>query len=228
MEKYIYKENDEGETEAFITPEYEEFRTRKKIERKLKEAGISSTKWEYTFSTYKGTDPLNNIPKLKKFCDKFEEAKGVHLYLWSRKNSTQKSTLASIIAMSLVAKGYKVRFILMSTLVYNLQQENFKPECKEFIEDVEDADFLVIDDSFDKTKVTMYKSGYQISFIDNFLRKRLDVDTRNTCFTSNYPISELKETYGQHIHALIERHVKKPMEFSEPINDFNVETFWDE
>ena len=38
-----------------------------------------------------------------------------------------------------------------------------------------ECDFLIIDDSFDKKKATIFKSGYQIPFLDEFLRTRLEI-----------------------------------------------------
>lgn len=216
----------DGETVAVRSPEWIKNNERKVSEVRYRKAGIAKTKWELDFDTYQGEDSNKHVDKLRKFVTNFHKAHGVNLYLWSTMNSTQKSTMASVVGMRLIDKGLKVRFILMSTLTTHLQNENFEEESKAYVEDISDADFLIIDDAFDSKKATMYKSGYQISFIDTFLRKRLEVDCLNTCFTSNIPIDDLKETYGPHIYALIERHVSLPMAFNEPFHDFNPDEFW--
>lgn len=227
MERFSYEEID-GELVAVINPKWERLQNKKKLSLKYKKAGLAENKWEFSFEDYKGEDINNNLPKLKKFVSKFATAKGVNLFLWSHQNSTQKSTMASVVSMELLQRGYTVRFILMSELVPHLTNEQFKEESKTFIDELSNIDFLVIDDAFDPRKSAMYKSGYQISFIDSFLRRRLEVEGRNTCFTSNFSIEQLEENYGQHIYALIYRHCKMPMNFNEPIHDFNPDNFWDD
>ena len=227
MEKYTYEKNEEGEFEAVISPEWERAQKQGFLNIKYKEAGIAKDKWNFTFKSYKGKDPQKFIPRLEKYCNFFKDAHGIHLYLWSPLNSTQKSTLASVVSMNLIEQGYKVRFVLMSTLVTHLQNEQFKEESKIYIEDLYYADFLVIDDAFDPKKAVLWKSGYQLSFIDTFLRNRLEVEGLNTCFTSNIPIPDILEKYGKNIHALILRHCTLPMNFNEPIHDFNPNKFWE-
>ncbi len=225
MEKFTYETID-GELVATKNPQWERLQNQKRLSIKYRKAGIAESKWKYSFDDYKGEDLKGNLPKLKKFVDNFDAAKGVHLFLWSKKNSTQKSTMASIVAMELLQKGYKVRFLLMSELVPHLTNEQFKEESQKYVAELSDIDFLVIDDSFDD-KVKIYKSGYQISFIDSFLRQRLEVEGLNTCFTSNTPIESIGEKFDRHIQALLERTVT-PFHFDEPINDFNPATFWDD
>lgn len=225
MRKYTFQEGENGERYAIKTEEWEKFQSRKFLESKFKEANIPKKRWKYTFDTYQGVDAFNNIPKLKEYVNRFEDAKGVHLYLWSTLNSTQKSTLASILGMSLVEKGYKVRFVLMSKLISHLQNEQFKEESKQFLEDISDSDFLIIDDAFDLKKATLYKSGFQIPFLDTFLRERLEVECLNTCFTSNIPVEEIETIYNKSIYALIKRHVSL-FECNDPINDFDPKDFW--
>jgi len=227
LEKFTYEEID-GELTAVKNPAWERQQQKKRLAAKYKKAGIAKNKWDFSFESYIGSDLKENIPKLKRFVNNFDKAKGVHLFLWSKQNSTQKSTMASVVAMELLQKGYTVRFLLMSELVPHLTNEQFKEESQKFIEELSDIDFLVIDDSFDPRKSAVYKSGYQISFIDSFLRQRLEVEGLNTCFTSNFSIEELEENYGQHIYALVHRHCKMPMNFNEPIHDFDPDTFWDD
>jgi len=85
---------------------------------------------------------------------------------------------------------------------------------------------LIVDDAFDPKKITLYKSGYQLPFLDTFFRRRIEGLKKAICFTSNVPISEIGGTFGQSIQALIKRSAPDPMEFSDEINDFDVEDLW--
>jgi len=197
----------------------------------LKKANISTKVTDFSLKEdYIGNDDNGNIPKLIKYIDEFEERfSKVSLYLWSEQNSTQKTTVASIIGKELILKKYKVKLILMDTLIKLLQDASFDKEKEILLEQYSKADLLIIDDCFDKAKMTVYKSGYQFAFIDSFLRNRLEVVTKATIFTSNVCPTTISKSFNISIEKLINRNVY-PMEFKDSIelkNDFNPENIWE-
>lgn len=169
--------------------------------------------------------------KLNLYVENFDKKfNKVHLYFWSTENGTQKTTTASILAKELSLKGKNVNFVLMSDLSKILVKEAFETEVSDKVNDFLNCDFLVIDDSFDAKKMTIYKSGYQIPFLDTFLRKRLETVGKATCFTSNIRLESInEEVFGTSIVKLMERSVLDPFNFTchySKKNDFNPQDLW--
>jgi len=207
IKKFDYITDSDGETVVVPTKEWKEYKQRKDFEDKLKIQGIRVDSWGLDFDDYIGEDENGNIPKLRMYVDEFEaKFRSIHLYLWSRKNGTQKSTIASIIAKHLIRKKFDARFTLMSNLLNMLEREKFDPTLTKKLDGYRNCDFLVIDDSFDKHKVTVYKSGYQLPFLDTFLRNRLEIQGLATCFTSNCPPEEISNAgFDTHMESLVVR-----------------------
>ena len=183
---------------------------------------------EHRLDEYRGEDRNGNLPKIKKYISEFGRFKAVNLYLWSPGNASQKTTVAKNIILGLSLQGYECRFILMADLLSLLQREAFSnADVPEQVEGLRAADFLVIDDAFDPRKATVYRSGYQFSFLDTFLRYRMETARKATCFTSNVPISEIGAKWTASIMSLVERSVPTPMEFDDYIEDFGRKGIWD-
>ncbi len=168
--------------------------------------------------------------KAQDFTRNFESRhQGNHLYIWSSKNGTQKTTLAATIGKELAEQGHFVEFILMSELTRLLTSEDFR-DYNERTDRVRYCDVLIIDDSFDTRKMTVYKSGYQIPYLDTFLRNRLEGKRQSTIFTSNvHPESINEEVFGTSLVRLVNRSVLAPIEFSTPWsrrNDFDPNNLW--
>jgi DNA replication protein DnaC len=167
--------------------------------------------------------------KIKKYIAEFEtKFNRVNLYFWSKGNASQKTTVAKNIIVELSLKGFDCYFILMADLLSLLQTETYNHGTESrIINKLRKVDFLVIDDVFDPKKSTLYKSGYQLSFIDTFLRYRLESVAKATCFTSNVPINEIeKKGWTPSIASLIKRSVHTPMEFCDYLIDFKAEDIW--
>lgn len=196
-----------GEDEIRYTKVYLEVSAKAKARRELQKVGIESEILSKTLDSYRGEDKPENIPKLSAFVNKFKEKhKTTHLYLWSPQNSTQKSTTAKIVAKDIFLQGFSVRFVTMGTLTHALKEESFDPEVyRPLTDDCREVDLLVVDDCFDSKKMGLYKSGYQISFLDSFFRDRLEVYRRSTIFTSNVDPNTLSESFGVSLQALITR-----------------------
>jgi DNA replication protein DnaC len=229
--KWTSTVNGEGDEILTETKEWTDYKDHLRTVIACEAAGLVTTDFN-SFDKYVGQDLPRNIPKLKKFVEQFDKTfKSVNLYLWSSRNGTQKSTTAKTLCYELVKRKKLVQFVLMGNLLKSLTNENFadaEHETVSLIDRCRSADFLVIDDSFDPNKVTMYKSGYQLSFLDMFLRQRIEEDRRSTCFTSNIPPDGIDaKVFGVSLKALVVRSIPVPMEFNDGIDDFNPANLWD-
>lgn len=225
--KYRLKYDEEGEDYVEYTDQWKSYLKEQAILKSLQDMGLTDSCIKYGFQTYTGSDSNGKLPKLRKYIEQFQDRyKRVHLYFWSRANSTQKSTMAEAIIVELLKQGVSCQFVLMSKLLSLLTEESFKEDCQAQINKYREAQFLVIDDSFDPKKATLFKSGYQLSFLDTFLRQRLEVEKRATCFTSNVPIDEIEAGWTLSIAKLIERSIPDPMEFQDILGSFNNEDLW--
>lgn len=218
----------DGEESYQETPEWKNYKKLLQTVASLEASDIPSHVATLGFDSYVGED-TSNILKLQKYISDFEKFKAVHLYLWSYLNGTQKTTTASILGKELIQQGYSVRFVLMNTLARLLSERSFNEASVPLLESYLNCDFLILDDVFDKKKATIYKSGFQIPFLDEFLRTRLEIKRKATCFTSNIPVDEIDQTiFGVSIKTLIKRSVI-PLEFTTQycqVDDFNPEDLW--
>lgn len=220
----------EDETLYKETPEWKEYKNKKRTLHSLSSSNIPPHVSSLSLDDYIGKD-REKIDKLKLYVEKFEEKfHAVHLYFWSKENGTQKTTTASIVGKMLLEKGFSVQFVLMSYLLKVLSEEKFNPETTELINKYRNCDFLIIDDSFDKKKATIYKSGFQIPFLDEFLRTRLEVQRKAVCFSSNFSIDSIdEEVFGTSIKMLVKRNVPDPFLFASSFelrNDFDIDELW--
>ena len=223
MVKYVEKEID-GEIYLIKTKEEALYESR------FARTGLPIHVRNLVLKDYIGTN--RSIPrKLTKYVEEFDTRyRNIHLYFWSHDNGTQKTTMASIVGNLLLKKGFSTRFILMGDLLTLLTDLNKGEDSSERRQDLLDCDFLIIDDSFDKKKATIFRSGYQISFLDIFLRDRLERLRKATCFTSNFSIDEIdEEVFGVSLKKLVKRSVPDPFDFSvlySDRNDFDINTLW--
>ncbi|NCC80173.1 MAG: hypothetical protein EOM07_11300 [Clostridia bacterium] len=220
----------DGEEVFKETEEWRDFKRKKKTEALLQVSGIPFHALELSLDDYVGKD-LEKIEKMKIYLKNFDSKfKHIHLYFWSVENSTQKTTMASVLGKDLLTAGFKVQFVLMSRLIKLLSEEKFEPEHEKILNPIRNADFLIIDDSFDKKKATIYKSGFQIPFLDEFLRTRLEIEKKATCFTSNIPIDSIDEdVFGTSMKKLLKRSIPDPFHFKssyELRNDFKPDDLW--
>lgn len=180
------------------------------------------------FDFYIGEDINGNIPKFEKYLNEFDSKfKSVNLYLWSAENGTQKTTMAQSIGCELVKKGFTVQFILMDKLVKLLMQEPFSDSFIRKLELCRRADLLIVDDAFDPKKVTLYKSGFQLPYLDTFLRERIEGDRKAIIFTSNVSILNIGDYFGKSIQELVNRssYAFHMNDYASSVNNF--ESLWD-
>jgi len=141
--------------------------------------------------SYKGLDTNKNIPKLLEFTDNYKRFKSETLYFYGG-NGTQKTTIAAWVAHKLLKQKYTVEYITMKRLV-DLLLPDFINNNSDRINILKKADLLIIDESFDKNKLAIYKSGYQLSFLDDFVRERIQAYGKSNIFISNVAISGIHQ-----------------------------------
>ena len=229
IRKFTEVEKD-GEVILQESKEWQEFKKRKQLTARLQSSHIPTYVENLSLGDYVGND-TDKILKLEKYVSRFgEKFNTVHLYFWSKENGTQQTTTSSIVGKLLLEKGFSVQFVLMGSLMKMLSEEKFNEEYTEVLNAIRSCDFLIIDDSFDKKKATIYKSGFQIPFLDEFLRTRLEIQRKATCFSSNFSLDEIDaEVFGSSLKNLMKRSIPDPFLFRssyELRNDFDIDDLW--
>lgn len=166
---------------------------------------------EFTFNDYKGTKSLNDKKALESIANNFEKFSNRKMIYLYGTNGTQKTSMSFALGRALVEKGYKVYYLLMQELLNNLLPDfNQSDENKKaIITRYQEADFLIIDESFDRNKVTLYNSGYQIPFLDNFLRSRFDINRGSIMFVSNIKPEDISsQGFGDSLQNFIIRNTR--------------------
>lgn len=232
MDEIVRYAEKEIDREIYLTKtkEWEAIQAKGLMNSRFLGSGLPFHVRDLTLRDYIGSN--RSIPrKLTKYVSEFDSKyRNIHLYFWSHENGTQKTTTASIVGKELLAQGKTVRFILMGELLSLLTDLDRKEDAQSRRQDLLMSDYLIIDDSFDKRKATIYRSGYQISFLDIFLRERLEVLKKATCFTSNFSIDEIDEdVFGISLKKLVKRSVPDPFEFTtlySDRNNFDISELW--
>ena len=146
---------------------------------------------------YVGSHSLDNVQRLQKYVTNFEDYTDVMVYVYGP-NGTQKTTLVQWVGASLLDRGYSVRYVLMQNLIEMLwkREDDFDDEAfrGREITKLKTIDLLIVDEAFSREKVSLYKSGYQLPYLDRFLRERFEMHRKGLVFISNHPPEEI----GQH------------------------------
>ena len=161
-------------------------------------------------------------------------SKNCHLYFYG-KNNCSKSFTAKSILLDACEKSINCKFITMGDLLELITDSFADEEKKKLIDSYLNCKLLVIDDSFDKNKCTVFRSGFQLGYIDRFLRKRLETLQLNTIFTSNVKIEDVeKNGFSYDLQNLIERTIllrKGFLEFKDIFvaeeNNIDIKSIWD-
>jgi len=217
---YIYSRIKHGEATVIECECHKLWYDNQLLQYKIKESGLSESVKDYSINDYKSISfPSLVINHIREYVDHFDSKfYQYHLYFWSKENSTQKTTVASWIGKKLLETSHTVKFILMNDLIKLILKANFNEKDSTAVEEYTQCDFLIIDEAFDTSKVTLYKSGFQIPFLDSFLRKRMGSLSKATCFTSNISIEEIGKTFSLSLEKFIERSIIDPMHFKDEIN----------
>lgn len=189
---------------------YKNWENKRDLELKFRKSGCATN---YTFDDYLGDDTSGSLKKVKYIAANPEIFKNAAIYVYGT-NGTQKTSMLKILCKKLIERGYSAQFMSLNTLINSLMvsQSFDKEEAileQKRVESLLDADFLVLDECFDKTKVRLYKSGFQLPALDEFLRQRLEADRKATFFISNEKIETIAEKgYEKSIQDLIQRNVR--------------------
>ena len=96
----------------------------------------------------------------------------------------------------------------MNDLIKMLMKAERDEDIQTQIEKLTEVDLLIIDESFMKERVTIYRSGYQLSFLDTFLRNRIQSNKRGVIFISNISMDDIdKNIFGEGLIDLVKRNV---------------------
>lgn len=178
-----------------------------------RELVLSNVNPDFTFDDYVGTKSLQDLNALKQIAEnpeKFNYKKMIYVY---GPNGVQKTSMCQALGKELIQKGYKVQYQSMNEIINALVKSFNDPDQDQkdyLIQRCASCDFLIIDESFDIKKVTLYNSGFQLPFLDNFLRSRFDINKKSIIFISNKKQTEIeKEGFGQSLQSLIERNTRQ-------------------
>lgn len=160
---------------------------------------------------YVGEASRKHVYNLKNYIARYKEPayQEASIYMWGP-NGTQKTFLAQWLGIEMLRNKRTVKFMLMNRLLQKLSS-NFDsdPELQAFRQELLDVDVLILDESFSKDKVTLYKGGYQLPFLDSFLRERCDALKKGVIYISNNSPQDISEQgFGASIQDLVIRKTK--------------------
>jgi DNA replication protein DnaC len=187
-------------------------------------------------TVYAGEKSKLEVNKLSLFINQFDDAKYNSSIIYMHgQPGTQKTHLAQWIGLELLRKKKKVYYTTMQHLVSSLSSEfDNNPEKIAFKDKLMKVDCLIVDESFMKDKVTLYKSGYQLPFLESFIRERIDAYHKGIIFISNvHPDQIASQGFGEAIQDFIIRNTvpkKAVLEFNDVYHSikasFDVETLF--
>jgi DNA replication protein DnaC len=154
-------------------------------------------------------EPVNIINWINTYIEYFsksERTRAAFCY-WVGTNGTQKTTVAYYTLREILSLNYKAKYLLMNYLLKLLIAAERDDEKQEEVEELLNVDLLIIDEAFDLQKSTIYKSNYQIPFLDSFIRNRLNKN-KGIIFISNNSLQTLnKDKFGNSLIDLLIRQV---------------------
>jgi DNA replication protein DnaC len=211
VSSFIYKEID-GIIYASLNPRYKNLIAQKKYEFLLKESGVPEFYWDIHFENYRGTRSIDSVEKLKKFSLDLDNPKfnHVHFYLFGI-NSSQKTSMGCCVLKEAMRKGKTCKFVLAGDLIDKLlksQGFSVSEDIENYIRNLREADIILIDDAFDPSKSLMWSRPESANLVitawDIFLRSMITSSTK-IIMTSNVPIENIKEKFGESMFHLIDR-----------------------
>ena len=178
-------------------PEHKEERLEKQAKALYKHYGFDMRNYDFNPRKYVGAKSVESKNRLINYVKQFKENPEVQklvVYMYGP-NGCQKSTMASWVGKSLIRDKYSVRYILMDSLIKLLERAERDTEARSDVDLLMKSDLLVIDEAFDKSKVKLFSTGWQNSFIDSFIRTRIQSENKGILFISNVKPEDI-ETQG--------------------------------
>jgi len=216
----------------------EEYQQKLNLYINLERANLRPSMLDYELDKdYKGTKSLESVRKVAQYAQGITgNYKHQSIYLWGP-YGTQKTTVAQWIGKEVVKQDVKPYYVLMRTLTNALvedqydradEHEDSKARRKRLLTSARNADLLILDESFDLAKMTVYKSNYQIPFLDEFIRHRIDMQEKPVVFVSNVSIQNIDPAFAA-IRDMLKRRIsavkgelKFEDNFEEVMNDFDI------
>ncbi len=185
------------------------------LRRRARQSSIWIEALDYNIDKdYVGTRSVKEVSRLKKYVQEFSRFTSSMVYMYGP-NGTQKTTLAHWVGANVLRQGYTVKYLLMQNLLETLsgfERDGTKQQEKQdSIDQLRKVDLLIVDEAFSKDKVTIYDSGYQLPYLDRFLRERCEVLQKGILFISNKPPREIeKQKFSTSIQDFVIRNTSKP------------------
>lgn len=207
---YYYSTNSDGYQTIIECEYHKNWKREKEIETKCKISGILT---DHSFDDYVGENSRYEMRCLKNYAESFSNFKEKTMVYLYGANGTQKTTMSHVVGMTLIRNGFSVYFTTMNKLIGYLVKDSGYDQVDDdtsyILSQCENCDLLIIDESFDPSKVTIYKSGYQIPFLDSFLRNRFEINKKSILFISNIKPSFIEANgYGRSLQNFIERNTR--------------------
>ncbi|MCA1799924.1 MAG: ATP-binding protein [Actinobacteria bacterium] len=206
-----------------------------------KKANLRPSMLEYDpIQHYEGKLSIDSMRKVVRYGCSLDDVKfrTQSLYLYGP-YGTQKTTLAQWLGKKAIERGLTPYYVIMRTLVNALVDSQYndpdtsdaiKQEKAAVISNAAKSDLLIIDESFDLNKMTLYKSNYQLPFLDEFIRDRIDIKEKRIVFVSNVPVKGMDKAFGA-LQDLLARKISAAGaelhfrdNYQDARNDFNVVT----
>lgn len=195
---------------------HKEWRAENELLCKISRAGLRPDLIKYRPLDYVGTKSRADFDRLCKYVWRRNDLKeseevlrkleAACLYLYGP-NGTQKTTAANYAGIEFLRSSKSVRYYLMNDLIKLLQKADRDEAALALIECLADIDVLIIDEAFDKEKLTLYKSGWQLPFLDTFLRNRISKG-KGIIFISNVlPTDIAANGFSKSIQDFVERNL---------------------
>lgn len=183
------------------------------VEQTYRHNGFDPRHFDYSPRSYAGTKSVADKDRIINYVEQFDKNPAVRslvCYLYGP-NGTQKSTMMSWVGKRLLDKGYSVRYYLMNDLVKLLMDaEDFDKEKAEkarmMVEKLEETDLIIVDESFDKSKTWISRSGYELGTLDSWIRKRVACLNKGIFFVSNVLPSDIaSQNFSASIADFVQR-----------------------
>lgn len=213
---YIYKIDNSGFFRVAIECDcHKKWVAENQLEKKYKHNGFDMRNFNYNPRSYVGKKSAKDKDRLINYVNQFElnpDVRKIIVYIYGP-NGTQKSTLVSWVGKTLLSKGFSVRYYLMKDLInILLNAESFNEELKEsslaILEKLNNTDLIIIDESFDKSKTWISRSGYELGTLDSWIRKRISSLNKGIIFVSNInPKDIVSQNYSVSISDFINREI---------------------
>lgn len=169
---------------------------------------------DYSLDNYKGIDKNQNIPKIRKFLNQFDEKFNAVSLFFTGDNGTQKTTVAKFMVCELLRKGHTAYYVLTKDLIDIIMSAERDETKLSLLDSILKVDFLVLEE-FSPDKLALYSSGYKQSILTSPIKKRFENIRKSTVIISNFSMSELRQSaLGNTIIDLIDRETKNGCQFT--------------